>query len=266
MTNSHATRRILLGTLSAAGATLFAFFFALTFHTSGWVETRAFDFIKREASEKIDATVDSLPPPPDSGALAGIAGALLKKNEETTAAHQESLRRLAHEQMADAIAQIRNLDKAGRAKWAERLKQGSINHIQRLEQANAAITEFIQSTYLRVVADLKRDIRIFTGANAATFLLILAVLIGKPRAILQLFIPGLLATAATLICSYFYLFEQNWLLTIIYNDYLGYAYLGYLGVVFLLLCDIVLNRARVTTEIVNAFLNAIGSALSAVPS
>jgi len=60
-------------------------------------------------------------------------------------------------------------------------------------------------------------------------------------------------------------FEQNWLLTIIYNDYLGFAYLGYLLIVFLFLCDIVLNRARVTTKIVNAIGNALGPVGSLTP-
>ncbi len=70
---------------------------------------------------------------------------------------------------------------------------------------------------------------------------------------------------STLFCSYFYIFEQNWLLTIIHSSYLGFAYLTWLGIVFLFLCDIVFNRARITTEILNAFFNAIGSALSVVP-
>jgi hypothetical protein len=70
---------------------------------------------------------------------------------------------------------------------------------------------------------------------------------------------------ATLICAYFYVFEQNWLLTIIYGDYLGFAYLAYLGVVFLFLCDIVLNRGRVTTQFANAILDAAGSAVTLSP-
>jgi hypothetical protein len=97
------------------------------------------------------------------------------------------------------------------------------------------------------------------------FLLLLVVSYLKPRAIAQLFVPGALLVVATLICSYCYVFEQNWLLTIIYSDYLGFMYLGYLGIVFLFLCDIVLNRARVTTEIVNAILNAVGSAANVTP-
>lgn len=45
---------------------------------------------------------------------------------------------------------------------------------------------------------------------------------------------------------------------------MGLAYLAYFGVIFLVLFDIVFNKARVTTEIINAFLHAIGSAFSVV--
>ena len=51
----------------------------------------------------------------------------------------------------------------------------------------------------------------------------------------------------TLTCAYFYVFEQDWLLTLIYRDFTGFAYLGYLAVVFAFLCDIVMNGAAVTS-------------------
>jgi hypothetical protein len=116
-----------------------------------------------------------------------------------------------------------------------------------------------------VAAELKRDIRVFTASNAAVFILLLLVSFLKPQAITHLFLPGVLLAVSTLICSHFYVFEQDWLLTVIHSSYLGFAYLAWLGVVFLFLCDIVFNRARITTEILNAMFNAIGSAFSVVP-
>ena len=116
-----------------------------------------------------------------------------------------------------------------------------------------------------VATELKRDIRIFTASNAAVFILLLLVSFMKPQAMMHLFLPAVLLAVSTLVCSYFYIFEQNWLLTIIHSSYLGFAYLAWLGAAFLFLCDIVFNRGRITTEILNAFFSAIGSALSAVP-
>lgn len=145
------------------------------------------------------------------------------------------------------------------------IKQNIEIRLVSLQAANEKIHAFMKTKYMQIVQKLKRDIRIFSGCNLAVFLLLLAVSLVKPRAIIQLFLPGLLLVASTVICSYFYIFEQNWFFTILYNDYLGFGYLIYLGIVFALFCDIVFNRARITTEIVNGILNAIGSALSAAP-
>lgn len=123
----------------------------------------------------------------------------------------------------------------------------------------------MKKKYMEVATELQRDIRIFTGSNTIVFLLLLLISYLKPKAVNHLFLPGVLLLTATLISSFFYIFEQNWLFTIIYNNYPGFAYLGYVGIVFLFLCDIVFNRARVTTEILNGILNVIGSAASVSP-
>lgn len=262
---SLTARQVVLGSIGAFGATVFTFFLVLTFHTPVWVERFAAEFIEREVSKEIDQKIDSLQLPSGERALSRMASALYERNENEIERRREMLRNQVHERMADAIAQIQDLDCECRAKWAGWIEGQSDARIQLLQQANETLVDFIQGTYARVVTDLKRDIRIFTGTNALLFLLLLVIAFAKPQATVQLFVPGLLLAAATLICSYFYIFEQNWLLTIIYSDYLGIAYLGYLSLVFALLCDIVLYRARVTTEIVNLVLNAIGKAATAVP-
>ncbi len=265
MQQTRSLRRIILGIIGAIGTMIFAFFFALTFHTPEWVEDFAAGFIEREVAERVDAAIDSVRPPAGDSALSRAASALYAKNEEKIERYREALRGQVHERLADAIAQARDLDCECRDKWAQWLKDGTSAQIRLLQKANQGITDFIQSNYARVVADLKRDIRIFTFSNALVFLLILALAIRKPQASLQLFVPGILAAASAVACSYFYIFEQNWLLTILFNDYLGFTYLAYLAVVFALLCDIFLNRARITTEIVNVLLEAVGSAATAVP-
>jgi uncharacterized membrane protein YphA (DoxX/SURF4 family) len=78
-------------------------------------------------------------------------------------------------------------------------------------------------------------------------------------------LPAVLLVIATLVSGYFYLFEQNWFLNIVYNDYVGYGYIAYISIVFVLLCDVVLNRAKVTTDILNAILSAVGKTASLTP-
>jgi len=265
MKSSRNLQRIFLGSIGATGTVIFAFFFALTFHTPEWIEQFAAGFIEKEVSKRVDTAIDSVKPPAGDSALSRAAASLYAKNEEAIEGYRESLRNKVHERMADAIAKARDLDCECRDKWAQWLKDDASMQIRLLQKANQGITDFVQSNYARVVVDLKRDIRIFTSANGLVFFLILFLVILKPEAYLQIFVPSLLAAAATVVCSYFYIFEQNWLLTIIFNDYLGFTYIAYLAVVFGLMCDIILNRARITTQIVNTVFDVVGSTASAVP-
>ena len=71
---------------------------------------------------------------------------------------------------------------------------------------------------------------------------------------------------ATTVAAAFYLPGQDWFYTILYNDYMGFGYVAYIGVIFGFLTDVVFNAARITTQVINSILNAIGSALSVAPS
>ena len=134
-----------------------------------------------------------------------------------------------------------------------------------LEAAKTKLVDFSHVKYMDIVQKLTLDVRIFLGANAFIFILMFLVSFMRPQAIKHLFLPGGLMLISTVMCSYFYLFEQNWFYTIIYNNYTGFSFIGYLVFVFGILCDIVFNKARITTEVINACLNAIGSVGSLAP-
>lgn len=258
-------QKLSLRSVGVIGAATFLTFFTLTYVTPDWVETFAADYIESEAQERIDASIDAIRPPDSESALARLAQSMYEKNEAEIAQLKSNLKDKVHEQWAAALAAVRNLDCECREKWEDWFESGFSTNIALLQAANEQISTFIHSTYMDVATELKRDIRIFTASNAAVFILLLLVSFSKPQAITHLFAPGVLLVVSTLICSYFYVFEQNWLLTIIHSSYLGFAYLAWLGVVFLFLCDIVVNRARITTAVLNTIFNAIGSAISVGP-
>jgi hypothetical protein len=53
--------------------------------------------------------------------------------------------------------------------------------------------------------------------------------------------------------------------TIVFGDYVGWAYGAYLGLVALALADVAFNRARVATRLLNALFQSVGSAMQVVP-
>ena len=258
-------KKFTLRAIGLAGLAIFGTVFALTFSVPGWVENFAADYIESKAQERVDATIDALEPPESDNALVSLARTLYEQNEEQISYAKGLLKAKVHEQWASAIADVRGLDCECRKKWAAFLESGIYNNLEFLRATNTRIAEFIHSSYMDVATNLKRDIRIFSATNAAAFLLLLMLSFTKPNAAAHLFLPGILLAISTLACSYGYIFEQNWLLTIINNDYLGLAYLGWLSVVFLFLCDIALNSGHITTAIVNAILEAIGQAATLVP-
>jgi hypothetical protein len=78
-------------------------------------------------------------------------------------------------------------------------------------------------------------------------------------------LPAVVLLGAVTATSRIYLFNQDWLHSVVYSDYVGFAYLGYLALASALLADVVFNRARATTKFVNAILDAVGSTLQALP-
>ena len=250
-----------LGTLRIAGIVglaAFAFFFILTLSVPRWVETFARDYIAERVTERVDTTLGSSLAAANE-AIPDAARKLLERNTS----YREKLRAPSRELMAAALAEVRDPDCACRLRALLHSSDGSL---AALEPVNQQLRFFIHGTYMRVVTDLKREIRIFTAINAGAFLLLLVVSFAKPGAARHLFVPGLLLAASTLLCTFLYLFEQNWLLTIVEGSYVGYAYAGWLGIAYLFLCDIALNRGRVTTHLVNAVLAALGVAITALTS
>ena len=261
------TRQLTLRLAGIAGAALFAFFFALTYHTPEWVEGVAADYLEAEVAEKVEASIDSLDAPQGEDALSRYAAHLMKQNEARIAALKNSLKAEARARLAACIAEIRGMTAEQRARLQDWLESGALVQIGSLQFENSRLVAIIQSGYLGVVADLKRDIRIFAASNAIAFLLLVLVSVLKPEHTRELFVPGVLLAISTLSCAWLYVFEQNWLLTLIHGDYLGFAYTAWLGVVYLLLCDVWLNGARVTLRIVESLASAVGSiASSLIPS
>lgn len=252
-----ATQRLVLRIIGVAGAALFAFFFVLTYHRPAWVEDFAASYIESQVAKKLDATIDNLGPPTGDGALSRFAAELYRQNQTKISEYKELLKGNVREQLAICIPQVRQMNEELRRKLESWVEAGAKLSIGELQLDNSRLVGLIQSGYLAVVADLTRDIRVFAASNGIAFLLLLLVSFLKPDAIRELFVPAVLLTISTLTCAYLYVFEQNWLLTIIHGNYLGFAYAAYLGVSFLFLCDVWFNEARATIKLMEIFVSAV---------
>ena len=259
--------KILLRIIGLIGALLFGAVFYFTYHTPGYVEDLGKEFIKSKVQQKTNQMIDGvkLQVENSDGVLAKYAEKLYEKNQNKIEGIKDKLKNNANEKIADVIAEMADLSCECRNKYAAFIKKQFKLNLSSLESANTTLQDFMKTKYMEVSTELKRDVRIFAGSNTIIFLLLLLVSFLKPKATTHLYLPGLLLVVSTIICSYFYIFEQNWLMSIIFNNYTGYAYLAYLGVLFLILCDVAFNKAQASTSVINGVAGSIGSGFSVFP-
>jgi hypothetical protein len=260
-----AVERWTLGITGLAGLAIFSTFFAFTFAIPQWVEDFAAAYLEREVAQQMDSYIDAARPADDGGLLSRAAAAVYERNEAQILSLKTAVKSRARELLAVSLDAVRDPACECRVRLAEAVQKYDVLRLAELLADNTRLTNFIQQKYLGLVAELKREIRIFTATNAVSFLLLLLIAFAKPQATKHLLFPGVLLLASTLFCAWLYLFSQNWLLTIIHGDYTGFAYSAYLGLVFLFFCDIGLNRGRVTTQIANGVGSMAGSAFQLTP-
>ncbi|HYJ78513.1 MAG TPA: hypothetical protein VEW03_02830, partial [Longimicrobiaceae bacterium] len=219
------------------------------------------EFIRRQVEAEVREGIAALQHP----ALQTAAGLLALRYRSEIAALRQRLEQRVPETTAAVVVRMQDADCECRRELATLVRSAFDDRIASLSQGEARLVALAHGEYVEVVRKVLRDLRIFMGANAAVFLFLLIASFLKPGAVAQLFLPAILLVVATLVSGYFYLFRQSWFSTIVHDDYVGYGYIAYVLLVFLLLCDVVVNRARVTTKLVNAALNAVGSAVSLAP-
>lgn len=109
----------------------------------------------------------------------------------------------------------------------------------------------LAGTGTRTIADGESDALMFVPPSVAPLVRLHA------RAHLLPAVAVLLLTTA--VVASLYLFQQNWLHTIVFGDYVGWGYFAYLGIVGVLLGDLLLNRGRVNARIVSPIGGIFGT-------
>jgi hypothetical protein len=245
-----------LRALGLAGAIVFGLAFAVTFLSPIHVERAARGFIQGRMEAQLARA--------SQGAAETRSGraakALAERHSEEIGALKERMAVGANAHVAAVIGRMQDPNCDCRKRMLQALDAATESRISTLERAEPQLRRILEGRYGRIVTDLLRDLRIFTGTNLFAFLMLLGLSIAKPGHVRQLFVPGILLGTSAIIASGFYLFGQNWFFTLLYGDFVGWAYAIWLLLVFGLLCDIALFKARITTRIVNVLQSAFGTA------
>lgn len=246
--------RTLILAASALGFALCAGLLLLSFVAPLQVERWARAAIEHDVQRKVDARWQSLQKP-----------ALLRSAEQRARQHTDEIAQARRELVALAVREMLDPDCPCRRAMRAAERAGLGERIEQLGELKEKLHRFAQAKYAEVAAALLRELRIFSACNAAVFALLGSVAFVRRRATLQLLAPTvvLLGAAAVVACGY--LFSQNWLQTILLSDYVGWTYAPWLGLAIAAMADVVWNRARICTRLINLTANVLGSAIQAVP-
>ena len=251
--------------ISLIGSLFFGTLFGLTYGVSEGVERAGQNFIKAQIEKEFAERSDEFSQNLIGDKYTGKLKYLKKLNQKSIDKTQLYLDAKMPEMITTVIASMCNLDCNEKQEWTESIKTGFEENIEKMGISSSRMSDFIKGKYHETLAGLKLDLRIFLGSNALLFGLVLIISIVKARAVKHLYLPAGLLLISTFISIAIYIFGQNWFFTIIYNDFMGFGYLAYVGTLFAVLCDIIFNKGRVTTTIINFIGNIIGSAFSVVP-
>jgi hypothetical protein len=253
--------RIAILALSALGTLLFGGALALSIGKPLLVERAAREVARIEVERRVNERINALS---DSRITALARKALLHTDLEIERTGAE-IRNQVSQRVAATVADMLDPGCECRRRVADHMASAEKQRLRSLLEVRQHLGSLIEASYASVSQSLMREFRIFTASNAVAFALLGLAALARRRARLQLLLPALVMVGAVAITSGLYLFNQDWLHTIVFGQYLGLGYSLYLLGVVLLLADIAFNRTRAITGILNVLLNALGSAASVTP-
>ena len=252
-------RRVVL-IVAALGTLLFGGLLVLSYASPITLESWARLAVQHEIEARVAARTGAL----SQSALVRAAESAVGANNRELLAAKEALAALPAK-VASVAGQMLDPECPCRLRAREFLREHLAGKVSFLNASNERLTSLIQSKYVEVAESLLREFRIFCAANALVFVFLGVVAFVKRQAGIQLLAPAFVLVVSAVVVACLYLFTQNWLQTVLLGQYVGFWYFPYLGLAVASLGDVLFNRARVTSAIVNAALSAVGGVASAVP-
>jgi hypothetical protein len=253
--------RVFIAIISALGFGLMSLAFVLSYISPGFVESVAQDVVRMEVERRVGEKLNAL----ESNKIVALAERMSGRNATEINEIKKQLAVGLPQKVAAIVAEMQNPDCSCRKSIERSMASIFEGRMADLQRMNDRLSLMIRSKYMEVAESLTREFRIFTGANALVFALLGLTVWLRRQATVQLLLPALVLLGAAGLVAFFYIFRQDWLHTLVFAEYLGFGYFGYLGLAASFLADIAFNKARTCTALINAALNVVGATFQAVP-
>lgn len=245
------SRKLLLAA-SSFGAAVFLFFLIVLSADPAQFEARlkqfAIDTVKTETSEFAQSKGIILPDTLGSDAMQSeLAERFTERSEALTAALEAKVDVFVANILANACA----LNCAQRERIQGLVRDVITATSDRYLGGAKTLQDFAKNRYDATVRRLHQDLVIVSASNLVVFLFIIALTFRKPQYLPVLVKLGALAFVSVVVMIYWYVFGQDWMTTLIFNNYIGSAYAVLTGILFLSLCDLGFNEGRILNVLSN---------------
>lgn len=256
------TARKLLLITSGAAAAFFLFLLVVLSTDPGQFEARLKSFVvKTVKAETVDFAKDRNISLPDTIVEGELQQRLSDKLERRGEMFETALALKVEAAIADYLAAACSFDCDRRDSIQSFAARFISKKAEEYDLSAAAMRDFAVGQYDQRVRGLHRDLLIVAATNLIIFLVIIGLAAGRTRFMPILTKIGFIAFASALILFSWYVFGQDWMSTLVFNQFVGLSYSVFLGAIFLSLCDLLANRGRILSAIANVF----GNSLTIVP-
>lgn len=241
--------------ISALGLFIFGSVFLFTYNAPKAVETSAQDFLKSKVEEEV---LDILK---HEKLQSSVKFTKIISKHFGMESNTDSIRKMVEENVPDLVASVlayqQSLDQ--KKGFKSKLALSTTSYLSKFKIGDKKLKTIIQEKYQSSSQNLRNDIRIFSGCNFTLFLFLLILSFTKPKTLKALFIPAMLLLLATILSTLVYIFGQDWIYVLLYDNYMGFGYLIYVALIFFFLCDIAFFEATVTQLVLEFLMNALNT-------
>lgn len=251
--------------LSAVGAAVFAALFLYIAVAPKDFDQRTRDFAIAKVKDKVDGELSGAARSETADSISDFAGVFSERLQTQIEEMRAGLDAGAAGFIADVLAAACKLDCERRAQAEIAVTAFYEATIARYGVHLERMQNLIEGEYDAIMSDLRADLKIFTASSfaALAFALLLSIFRGPAAAHLLPFSFAL--SGSTVLATLWYALGQDWVMTIIFSNYWGWAYPSVLAVIAFFLCDIAANKARITSFVLNGIGNAFGGAFQFAP-
>ena len=209
------------------------------------------DYAVDRVQEKLETRLQSDEVDSVLSTAESLAGRLSSRFEERIANARLALEAGLPEFVGNIVSQICEGDCQRGAEVEDSIRGFYEAQIERYGIRLEQLRGFIGREYADIFNALKGELRVFSGSTFLVMFLAALIAAFRGKAAAHLVPVSSLLLVSTGLAISWYVFGQNWFLAVLFSDYWGWSYAVFLGVIILLLADIVLFKARVTTFLLN---------------